>query len=34
VALAQSNVEVYGTINMSFGNVKYGASSAGVARRR
>jgi len=29
-ALAQSSVEVYGTINMSFGNVKWGASSAGA----
>ncbi len=30
VALAQSSAEVYGTINMSFGNVKWGASTQGA----
>jgi predicted porin len=31
LALAQSSVEVYGTINMSFGNVKYDAVSPNAA---
>jgi predicted porin len=30
LALAQSSVEVYGTINMSFGNVRWGASTTGA----
>src|SRR5438045_3606111 len=31
IALAQSSVEVYGTINMAFGKFKYSESAAGVA---
>jgi len=30
MALAQTGVEVYGTINMSFGNVKYSGATAGL----
>jgi predicted porin len=31
LALAQSSVEVYGTINMSFGNFKFGSSTSGAS---